>query len=233
MTLEEITYKHAGVRAEEDCKALFGKYIQLHMECRTKEIAKMFARRGDSTLEMPWGCYDGFEGIMKCFVVDHTDIFSKNGKEKLAGTFFRPFISTPVIEVAGDRMTARGRMICYGQETFGTWNGVEKYRNQSLWYAGFLAIDFIFEDGEWKFWHMLYSPAFLAPHETMSTEWETEDARRSERFYREPYTHEDRPTVHPVFNWSKEAVYGDYAPEMPAPYDTFDDVAPGYGYVIT
>lgn len=63
-------------------------------------------------------------------------------------------LTTPIIEVADDLKTAKATWLCPGAGSL-----VEKESNndpQAIWVWGSLAVDFIFDDNEWKIWHLHY-----------------------------------------------------------------------------
>lgn len=66
-------------------------------------------------------------------------------------------LSTPVIEVAEDRQTAKGLWYCMDHVVDYTATG----RHGTLCW-GRLGVDFIREDGQWKIWHMVFVPDFNA-----------------------------------------------------------------------
>jgi len=61
---------------------------------------------------------------------------------------------TPVIEVAGDGKTAKGIWYSIGQSVSGTVdeNGSTSVRTGWMWEK--YAVDFAYENGEWKIWHL-------------------------------------------------------------------------------
>lgn len=60
-------------------------------------------------------------------------------------------VDTAVIEVAGDRETAKGIWCIRGSNSVVTTGGPMSY-----WEWGWFAVDFIYENEEWKIWHMQY-----------------------------------------------------------------------------
>jgi len=84
----------------------------------------------------------------------------KNNSSSLGvGMFQMHTLTTPIIEVAEDGQTAKGMWY-----TPGMVGGVDRdgrLRNEWLWEK--YAVDFIKEDGQWKFWHILVSTDFGGP----------------------------------------------------------------------
>ncbi len=57
----------------------------------------------------------------------------------------------PVIEIAGDDATAKGIWTIHGMNTKLTLSGQISY-----WERAYVAADFVWEDEQWKVWHLLY-----------------------------------------------------------------------------
>ena len=68
-----------------------------------------------------------------------------------AGELDYKSIDTYVIEVAGDRETAKGIWIIRGSGSTLTTGGP-----QAFWEWGWFAADYVLEDGKWKVWHLQY-----------------------------------------------------------------------------
>jgi hypothetical protein len=125
--------------------------------------------------------------------------------------------TTPVIEVAEDRKTAKGMWIGTG---FVTMPDPETGEPRATWEWDKYAIDFIKEDGKWKFWHFHL-------HKIWRIGW---DEKWSEHFKKElepmsiKYSDEnkpDGPRFH-VNDYSLKTVQH-YIPAPPEPYETWDD----------
>lgn len=67
-------------------------------------------------------------------------------------------ITTPVIEIAGDGETAKGLWHIQGAE-----NGLTPAGPLSFWALGFLAIDFLKQEENWKLWHVFHAEDIHAP----------------------------------------------------------------------
>ena len=70
-TMEELAFELDRVGAAQQCEQLMSVYVSLHMEMRHIEYMKLWAHRPDCKLEMPWGAYEGFEGVERCYLKDH------------------------------------------------------------------------------------------------------------------------------------------------------------------
>lgn len=119
-----------------------------------EEVPKMFAKRDDIWIDCEgFGIFDGAEGIETFFVKWH---HSMEGDAK--GIFSIHTLTSEIIEVAKDGQTARGLWYSPGAESRRAVSG----GYEAYWIWGLYAIDFIKEDGEWKFWH------FRIPHLLLS-----------------------------------------------------------------
>jgi hypothetical protein len=58
----------------------------------------------------------------------------------------------PVIEIAGDGKTARSIWFSPGCTS-------------RLWVWGVYMVDYVKEEGVWRFWHMIFSPFFRTPYD--------------------------------------------------------------------
>ena len=127
--------------------------------------------------------------------------------------------TTPIIEVAGDRQTAKGMWIGTG---FGAKKD-DKGAPMCEWQWDKYAVDFMKEDGKWKFWHMQIFRIF-------EINW---DAKWSENAaflkYQKPvipdmYDENNRPDG-PSINvnlYSLETLQR-LVPTPPRPYETWDE----------
>jgi hypothetical protein len=135
----------------EQCRKLMAKY-EYYAFCRTWEnVPGMFAERDDIWIDCEgFGVFDGARGVRTFFVDWH---HSMEGDAR--GMMTLHTLSTECIEVAEDGKTAHGLWISPGCETR---RHATEDRNEAFWIWGLYAIDFIKEEGEWKFWH------FRIPH---------------------------------------------------------------------
>lgn len=191
--------------------------------------------RKTASLGSNWGYYVGMEEISNYYVVKHDADRQaqlnayieahpevENIPENLGyGCMSWHPVSTPMVVLAGDGMTAKGFWYVIGQETVST--GGEGA--QCHWYMDRLAADFIKEDGKWKIWHLVVSNDLCL-----------EAGRDAEKLLTKPlpgtWPPQDEfvagsPTIsmlthNSALNWS------DNYPFMPNPYVTFtDDISYG------
>ena len=224
MTIEQISLTYEKLEIVNICRNLISRYSFLIGENRMREVADMFARRGDTTVAMPWGCYDGFEGAVRCFTTDHLDIDDDGAFEKLKGIWNMDSLTSVCVEVADDLETARASCVSHRIETNPTENEIPVYSKNSYFCWGRYGFDFIREDGEWKIWHMYLVPVLKMPY---LEDWKDYAYKGFE--LRVPTI--DRPAMK-TYQWNPNDIAPLADPEPPLPYKTFADVAPGYGYAV-
>lgn len=134
-------------------------------------------------------------------------------------------LDSPVIEIAADNKTAKGIWACRNTYSILTSGGPESF---FVW--GWYAVDFIYEDGDWKIWHLLhvndakvkcgaklsdlYEPYPVLPEFSQMSDFHMLKPT-VESTVREHY-HTKRPFRQP--------------PQLPEPYDTFKNTF-SYAYV--
>lgn len=131
---------------------------------------RYFSRRDDVCLGLNNGYYKGAEAVAGYFkalgeeVALSSSLIQKMFPDKLGSLSaeevsgvgmitYLPFDSH-VIEVAGDGQTAKGIW-----NVRGSYCQLEPCGPVSYWTFGWAAVDFVWEDGKWKIWHlqMLYN----------------------------------------------------------------------------
>jgi hypothetical protein len=152
----------------EEIKNLMGRYVYLHTATQHKETADMFAKHtpGVKAEIGPWGVYEGNAGIQRLYVGVHT-----RGDGDRLGRMYMHTLTTPVVEVAGDGKTAKGLWISPGLETHPV-NG----KLQAFWVWVKYAVDFVKEDGNWKFWHKHVHGLLYTSYEKSWVEYKNERA---------------------------------------------------------
>lgn len=136
---------------EREVRQLMATYVQYGYSRSWENVPGLFADRDDIWIDCEgFGIFDGPKGIHTFFVDWH---HSMEGDGR--GMFALHLLTTDIVEVALDGQTARGLWISPGAESRrrADGGGLEAY-----WIWGMYAIDFIKENGVWKFWH------FRIPH---------------------------------------------------------------------
>ncbi|MEM2514302.1 MAG: nuclear transport factor 2 family protein [Candidatus Bathyarchaeia archaeon] len=212
--LEEKIKKLEGeierLKAVHEIQNLMSKYEYYHTAQRDDKIAEMFAERAeDISAEIAfWGRYKGSQGTRKLYAKVHPYLYEKAG----LGSLFIHTLTTPVIEVAKDGQTAKGVWISPGIETSRV-NG----KLQATWCWIKYGVDFVKENGKWKFWRLKVYRIFRCPYEKSWVEMPEVDPGP---FELPEELKPDEPSVYdrPYSPWTKP----DLVPEPPEPYDTWD-----------
>lgn len=151
-----------------EIKNLMGRYAVSFLLKREKSMFKEYwSCRDDVSMGMNNGWYVGRESIAGWFdAIDQSTVLKAallkaDLPEKIGdmddaklygiGDFDVKPLGTPVIELADDLQTAKG--IWYSQ---GSKADVEASGPVSYWTWGIFAVDFIYENGAWKIWHLQY-----------------------------------------------------------------------------
>jgi len=168
----------------EQIRKLMARYVYYSYARTWNEVPGMFAKREDIWIDCEgFGTFDGDAGIRRFFVDWHKSLEGDG-----IGTMTMHPLTTEVIEVAGNGETARGLWISPGTETKKSFKTGEL---EAFWIWGLYAIDFIKENGEWKFWH------FRIPHLLLSDyhhSWvELAREKMTEQVANEGRPHVDRP----------------------------------------
>ena len=213
---------------------LAGKLVTSILLKKEETVFEAFwSAREDVCLSFNDGSYIGAEDVRNYFAVQAEnagkiskflqDLFPEELGEKSDGELYGVGqmrglpITTPVIEIASDGQTAKGLWHIQGADS-----GVTAYGPLSEWTLGFLAIDFILENGDWKIWHVLHAEDVVIP---MGESWVSPKEHAADPDYAQiaalkkaPYTVEKENYVpySPVRSFTGP-------PRVPQPYDTFAD----------
>jgi hypothetical protein len=204
-TIEERIQRLEDVRQIEN---LMAKYAYLHTAGRHEESAELFATKTPGVRVNLGGVWEGIEGVRRVMVRLHQSM----GVGQPGFLFVHPQ-TTPVIEVAGDGKTAKGVWMSPGLETrkdhdTGTFI--------AYWLWGNYGVDFVREDGVWKFWHFhvypylvtAYDRSWVEPFQPMPRVPAPEDVKP------------DIPAVPAIYSTTAPIPY---EPVVPEPYETFDE----------
>lgn len=165
--IEEITRRLARLEAVNEIENLMGRYAFSHSAYRDELIPAMFAERDDLVVEMPFGTFTGRDAARRAWAPPpappHTPA------RDLTGEYVEHLLTTPVIEVAKDGLTARAAWISPGAEAHHL-GWVEGNPLRALWYWGRYSADFVLEDGTWKLWHFRLSSTFITDYEASFTD---------------------------------------------------------------
>ena len=179
------------------------------------EIADCWSRkRDDVSIELEeWGLWEGQESVYKCYVEGNPH------PGGAPGMMVEHALTTEVIEVAGDRQTAKGVWLSPGHETIPI-DG----KPVAMWCWNRYGIDFILEDGEWKIWHMHVYSVIRTPY---TVDWVSASIERPAGMPGPddlPTSDFHRPDRPKTFN-QPYSIHETRAlePKPPEPYQTFAD----------
>ena len=158
-TISTLKKEVERLSAAREIENLVNRYINELMACEYDSLPEFFALKTPGLrLEIgPSGVFEGPEGIKKMYVYAHNKYFHPPSPGGLA----QEYNASPVIEVAGDGQTAKGLWYSPGINTGRDQDG----KLVAEWFFEKRALDFVKEDGKWKFWHLHIYEIFCAPYE--------------------------------------------------------------------
>ena len=192
----------ARAQAAVEIQSVMGRYAFYYSAQRFELIKSLWSKKEDAT-------FDRILGL---------EFVNKEGHQfgrQQVGLFRIHALSTPVVEVAADGLTARATWISPGVDTNPRENGEVTANWCWIKYGG----DFIKEDGEWKIWHLSAYGLFNTDYYTSWADKEVGPLRR---------TFPDGSTsARDDWNYAKDRLPV-LEPVPPQPYNTWDEVDPGY-----
>ena len=211
VSLSELSLTCHRLKGLQECRNLIGKYAYYMAGYQHEACLELWAERDDALLEMPWGIYDGIEGIRRYLMVELGDRSDPKVLDSIRGFVTVQDIDNEVLEIAGDGLTARG---CWTSPGYRTLNGGQI---RSMWSWCKLAADFIFENGAWKLWRMQVYNLYYTDYKQSWSDCPLQDfdAIAEKSLIDRPYT--ETP-------WQFTMPYPTYQPEPPVPYGTYADV---------
>lgn len=220
---------------QREIQNVMGKYSMLIMICKQADLVDRFwAKKADTpTLALNNGWYVGLDAIQGYYqaIADNiaavTPLMKKQFPKELgdktdeeaygAGELMPRPLTSPVVEVAADGQTAKGLWQVMGAD-----NCVTEYGPLSTWQWGYVAADFVLEDGEWKIWHMMQ---FVELDSPVATNWVEGNPFEPDPDYASvAQLSVPAPTVAADLYeaWSPKRAYTT-PPRIPEPYTTFAD----------
>jgi len=225
-TIKKLQYQVEKLTAIAECNRLMGRYAYLLAQHRMEEFYQLFARDPKTRVYLgEMGYWEGPDAARRAWGLEEMREgagLPDRDKEDRSGLLFLHPNETPYIEIAGDLKTAKGVWITDGIETGR--NSVTKQLDPH-WAWGAYGIDFINENGEWKFWHFHIYRLFAPHYNTSWVEWEADNPPSmipSKDGVRKQISRKaDGPPVddypyraNEVFIWK---------PDPPEPYETFNE----------
>ena len=214
--IEKLEFELERAKAYQECLNQIDRYTYYFNVGMYDEIVKLWANRPDSSVEMAWGTYTGYDGIKRCYLGHHSEIdMGKNG------SFYIHSFVTPVLEIAGDGRTASAVFFSPGVET--PHPDPETGESECLWCWIKYGVDFIKQDGKWYIWHLSTFGWFMCDyHHSWAEGSETGPGpARAEKM--RPEIRPDAPISHKDWTYT---ITGDteFLPVPPLPYYTFKDI---------
>ena len=214
---QELLLQAERLEAIQACRNLMGKYSYYHTAFRNKDYMKLWIKRDDCLLVMPFGKFYGYNGVYRCYAENHGDRSDPDFESYAKGLMMMHQMDTEVIEVAADGKTAKGCWISPGHETSPA-PGKEK----GAWSWGKYYVEFMKDeaDGKWKFWKLRLYPLFLMPvdHSWAEPAIEIQGRGKIEGI---PM---DAPLDEPPYEYAPDRVYPADEPEPPKAYESYPSV---------
>lgn len=239
--IETLKKSNTLLKDRNEISNLMSKYMLLHAAFRDEEIIDLWAKREDVHAEYGnVGVYEGYKNV--------TDYH--RGRPNPPGKWIFHALSNEVLEVAGDGKTAKGVWLLSGTESghgpLDDKNAPENFycketfdglRVWAHWVWSRYGVDFIKEDGVWKFWHFHNYELLRTPFDE---NWVTYNMRLAKRRAEHPGQREkviqyagnngeikffpepDRPST---FTWTYDGLtsLSVLAPPLPKAYAHFED----------
>ncbi len=209
---EALLHQAKRLEALQEIRNLMGRYSYLHSAFRNKEYAELWAKRDDDRLVMPFGKFVGWEAVRHCYVDLHGERSNPADLDELRGLMMIHLMNTEIIEVAADGKTAKGVWLSPGTET-----APQTGKEKGAWCWGKYEVEFIKEDGTWKFWHMILYPLFLSPY-NRSWGQPAPEKMLGQIQLEDPMC---QPLDAPMWEYGPDAEYPYDEPAMPDPYDHY------------
>lgn len=228
---EELLTRWEKRRALQNLMVRFFSQDYL-MRRENKMYDTYWSKADDVCLGVNNGYYQGAAAVQAYYqgLADRTALESKLIQQKYAaqvgslsaeeaygiGIMDMKSLVAPVIEIAADGATAKGIWTIHGMNTKLTAAGQVSY-----WERAYVASDFVWEDGAWKVWHLLYVQDLDAPSGTNwadpAPEYPADPAYAALADFRFP-----EPNVKMTVYETYSAARPFYAPPAyPEPYETF------------
>lgn len=178
MSKNELTAAQLADRwmDQREIQNLMGKFVQYELLKKEKGIFSDFwcAEADEPTLGINNGYYVGYQAIRAYYDArfDITEVKSKH-MQKMFPDFLGPVsdielhgvgscnvnaLTSPIVEVAEDGRTAKGLWSVMGIE-----NEIFEIGPCTMLAFGYIAADFVKENGDWKIWHLLKINDIYAP----------------------------------------------------------------------
>jgi hypothetical protein len=136
-----------------ECNNLMSLHSWYHAAMQNDvELEKIWSKRPDVIWAQTSGYWKGMDHIKQYYGKKATPDVTEGG-------FVWHTVSTPVVEIAGDRQTAKGVYYTIGVGGKQSKDG----KNNAGWMWEKYGVDFVREDGKWKIWHLKVYTDWSAP----------------------------------------------------------------------
>ena len=216
MTTEQLEkeIKKLKKQVEENSRAkdyleiwkLQSTYAHLYHVGRNPEVPGLFAQKTPGvTMEIEdSGVYEGLDSIKRFW----TEVFDVERMQRTPGWLAVHMTVNPVIEINKKGTEAKGIWHSHGYVSMVRSDGYAQYLCM-----GKYIVDYIKEDGQWKFYHFSYRIAFMCPYEKGWVEQPTDIAIGDN-----PINRPDKPTTYHV-PYSRDRINT----FEPGPFKPYDD----------
>lgn len=224
--IEQYHHEIERLKAVNEIQNLMSRYEYLSTAGQNLEILEMFAKKTPGVVAHfeSWGNWEGTKGIQRIYGPGGLYDPNRENKDR-HGTLIMHTLTTSVIEVARDGKTAKGAWIAPGFITLkereidhegNKLPNAGKLTARWSWYK--YGVNFVKEDGEWKFWHFRVSPVIACPYDKSWVEVPRIDPRKD---YYPPEVSPD--TVNNEwYGWTPDII-PENKPLPPEPYEAFDE----------
>ncbi len=199
------------LQAVTEIQNLMSEYEYLHTANRHQDVMKLYAKDPDTTVYMgELGYWKGADAPQRAWSL----LERLGGGKPPAGMMAIHPVVSPIIVVAGDGKTAKGVWLSNG---FVAGVDQETGEQRAMWEWGTYGVDFIKEDGKWKFWHFHIYRLFQTGWDKGLKDWDPDREVMKVPDDIKP----DGPGVDD-YPYRKDQVFV-LKPDLPKPYQTWAD----------
>lgn len=209
MNLKEQMAEYARVKDLMDIWKLHSKYAHLYQMFKRSEIPNLFAQKTPGvTLEIEEsGVYEGIEGVKKVFAGK----FHEDRVKKIPGFMAAHMVVNPIVEINKEGTKARGIWFSHGCVSL----PLDDNKLTAAWCFGKYDMEYVKEDGEWKFLKLAYRGIYMTPYHKGWLEdpmpWSIRDVDSLDFW-------PDKPTTHHL-PYHPRRINAFDVPPIPEPYE--------------
>lgn len=167
--IEGCKHEIERLHAVTEIQNLMSEYEYLHTANRHRDVMELYAKDPDTTIYMgELGYWKGADAPQRAWSL--LERFG-GGKPPVGVMAIHPLV-TPFIVVAGDGKTAKGVWLNNG---FVAAPDRQTGEQRAMWEWGIYGVDFIKEDGKWKFWHFHMYRLFRTGWDKGLKDWDPDE----------------------------------------------------------